>query len=430
MLPPGVGFLTHIDRVRGLLDIFGADLLPQHVYLVHANPAATQFVRETGNPGLVALYDTRQGNDLDLPAARHFLEVLPDRYSRSSLSRLRFVENYEPIPTYWFHELQSQRPESVDTNSPVTRAQRDQVFVEQMLSRVGGRLFVRFAYSATEISSGRPSARVQTAKTAILNALAQLVADLNSQPPAHDAQERLNQQILRARLLEALDCHDASSPLNIYIATELSSDELLSGQLSVLTDRIYIRAADAGNMRSLEAAMRIPLTFLHGGLLPQQGGLQHVPAASPAEIKRTLLHESLHALLVRESSDGNGIWDSISSHLTIHAGTLLRERFVELVRKFLIAQEESFVYEFEGSLYPPISQYKAAYDRFVHEVDRFLRDLQVTEETVSREIPVRRRAGRQRVSWTIMYRVPRATITLTPSDFQILELLIQAYPLR
>ena len=91
ILPRGVGLLTHIDRVTMLVDIFGTHALEEHVRLIHAHAQARQLTLSHGVPGIVALYDTRYGRQLDVAAARRTLMVQNTRYQRASLNRLRLV---------------------------------------------------------------------------------------------------------------------------------------------------------------------------------------------------------------------------------------------------------------------------------------------------------------------------------------------------
>lgn len=101
ILPPTVGLLTHIDRVIMLSDIFGSDLLEQHVRRIHADTDAKRFTRAHGVPGIVALYDFCRGSQLDVPAAEAALSGHPGRYSRDSLRSLRI----RPITRNSFRQL-------------------------------------------------------------------------------------------------------------------------------------------------------------------------------------------------------------------------------------------------------------------------------------------------------------------------------------
>jgi hypothetical protein len=146
-------------------------------------------------------------------------------------------------------------------------------------------------------------------------------------------------------------------------------------------------------------------------------------------LQRILLHESLHALLVRQSSDANAIWEANRARLTVQGSPSSAPQFVELVRKYLIAQEEVFAYENEATLYPPTAPQKALYERFITNVEQFLRRRQLTLNAVSRSIPVNQRVARRAVTWTITYQMPVGAVDLTVGDLESLDFLLKTYPL-
>jgi len=97
ILPKRVGLLTHIFRVITLVDIFGAKPLEEHVRLIHSNAEAKKLSINHGVPGIVALYDTRTGKQLNVSAARQALTKSKTRYKRSSLMKLRLVPEQKAI---------------------------------------------------------------------------------------------------------------------------------------------------------------------------------------------------------------------------------------------------------------------------------------------------------------------------------------------
>lgn len=430
ILPSRVGLVTVIDREIMLTDIFGTDLLRRHVALIHASTAARQLVRNHGVPGMVALYDTRSGTRLDVPAAQRALTSLSSRYQRSSLNQLRLRPRRVAPPSYWFQDPASQQASSGTVGGPtMTSSQlRAQVLIEP-LSQVGSGIFVRFAYPQTEVSRAGPSQRIQSAKQVILQAIAQVVADLGSLPPAASRAERREQKTVRAQLTEAMTSLGRPSPLNVFIATEPSHQELLGGQVAALTDSVFVNLQDVGNLTRLQAAIRMPLLMLRGGVLPAGGRIQQIPAASQADLQRTLLHEALHSMLIHQSSDANSVWQANRTQLTVQGSPSAVPKLLELVRKYLIAHEEVFAYENETSLYPPLSPEKARYESFIRGVESFLRRRSLTLNTMLRSIPVSKRVAGQAVTWTITYKVPSGTISLTVSDIQSLDLLLGIYPL-
>jgi len=289
-------------------------------------------------------------------------------------------------------------------------------------------VFVRFAFPENEVSSSGESTRIQKAKQSIVEAITQVLEPLCSLPPAASWQERREQMTVRARWREVLRGLGSSSPLNVYIATEPSPWEVFSGQFAALTGRIFISLQDLGNPARLQAAIRIPLMMLSGGPLPWQGSIQRVPPISQADLQRTMFHEALHAMLIRQSSDADAIWEANRAQLKVQGDPSAGSQFVELVRKHLIAQEEVFAYANEASLYPPMSPEKARYDSFITNVERFLIRRPLTLNTVSRTIPVRQKVAHRVVKWIITYQVPSGTANLTVDEIKTLKMLLAIYP--
>jgi len=126
-------------------------------------------------------------------------------------------------------------------------------------------------------------------------------------------------------------------------------------------------------------------------------------------------------LLIRQSIDANTIWEANRTQLKVQGSPSARPKFIELVRWFLIFQEEVFSYENEARLYPPLAPQKLDYDSFIMDVKDFLRQRQLTLKTVSRSIPVGQRVANQTVTWVITYQTPSGTIILTVEDIQKID---------
>ena len=97
ILPP-VGLVADINRVVLLLDIFDYQRLRAHVELIRASTEATKFTMYHGVPGIVALYDTRRGTQLDVAEARRALKNFGYRYEHASLDKLRLLEKTCQLP--------------------------------------------------------------------------------------------------------------------------------------------------------------------------------------------------------------------------------------------------------------------------------------------------------------------------------------------
>lgn len=341
----------------------------------------------------------------------------------------------EADPTYWFEDPASQKtPESREGDLPITgREARKKVFVEPKVSyaRAGkNTVFVRFAYPEPDVGT----AKVTKAKDVILLAIANAVANLTGRPlgslPAPTTrEERLQQEQLAARLDAVWRAFAGRMPLNVYIATD-PRVEFETQQVAATTQRVYVSLADVGDPAKLAVAIRVPLIMLEGGILPTRGGIQEVPKVTPEALRGLLLHEAVHALLAQRASDANAIWETHGKQLTIDANLSVKARFVEMVRKFLIAQEEVFSYENEATLYPPLSPMKARYDLYIKTARSFLERRGLKFAAVAKSIPVSKKVAGKDVHWEISYQVPNGAVALSVEDMPVLDLILSVYALN
>jgi hypothetical protein len=422
ILPRGVGPLAAIDRVGMLLDLFGDKRLEQHVLAINSDPKAKAFTQANGVPAVVALFDTSKDGRLDVDAAQRALKENASLYTRDVLENATRQESAEAPRSFFFESAEKQKlagPGPGEMPLPGSE-ERQVVFVEPGLS-AAGTVFVRFAYPKPEIGSER----VRKAKLQILDAISIVQRDLSALPPAASAAERREQSSVRARLSEPWLSFTRSRPLQVYIATD-PRVEFATSQVAAFTDRVFVRLEDVGHEDRLQAAIRIPLILLRGGVMPTPGGVvdvQPIGAGLPA----TVLHESLHVMLIQRSADAEAIWRANQKKLTVHANPYLSSRFTELVRKFLIAQEEVFAYENEATLYPPVSKFKADYDGFVKNARMFLERRRLKLTTVTRAISVRTPVDSKAVSWSIDYSVPEGEIDLGVAEQEEIGLVLATY---
>jgi len=430
ILPGQVGLLTHISRVTQLEDIFGLQQLVEHIALIHANPAARTLVQGHGVPGIVALFDTRSGRQLNVSAAEESLTQHSARYGRDSLNSLNLRPRVEAPRTFLFNDPDTQHQENSASSAGRVRSTRNQVFIENALNEIDGGIFVRFSYPENEISPRGQTQRIITAKSQVLEAIANVVAEFTGLPPAANQAERNEQLSVRARLSEALRSLGRGSPLNIHIATEPTPQELIGGQFAAVTDRVFVNLQDVGNPARLQAAIRIPLTVLRGGNMPTTQGIENVLAISSRDLQDTMLHESLHVMLINQSSDANSIWASNQAQLTVNGSPSVVPKFIELIRKYLISQEELFAFDNVAELYPPVPAIRASYARFNSGVEQFLSARpNIIINQISRSIPVSERVARQEVNWTINYQMPTGTVNLEIDNIDFIDLLLALYPL-
>jgi hypothetical protein len=309
-----------------------------------------------------------------------------------------------------------------DPNQP----DRNRVFVEPQLTKVGPSVNLRFAYPASEFSSGNPSSKVTSAKKQIGTVIGEVIADIGTYSNVPKTDERRIQQE-RARLGEAYRGLTTSKPLNIFIATLPSPAELLSDRYIPYTDRVYIDAKDVGNRAKLEAAIRLPLQNLVGGSSARTG--KDLPANSKADLKNTLLHEALHAMLIAKGVGSDAQWGKLkgSGKFKITGPADAQAKGEELVRKFLIAQDEVFVYESVAMLYPPVAPVKGDFDLFIKNAELLLTKKGAAISTSRQTISVSEKVAKKAVPWTITYRTP-GSFTLVAADTQLIDLILTVYP--
>src|SRR5207248_2573702 len=101
----------------------------------------------------------------------------------------------------------------------------------------------------------------------------------------------------------------------------------------------------------------------------------------------------------------------------------------ELVRKFLIAQEEVFVYESVATLYPPVNPVRKDFDVFINNAERLLKKKGGTLKKVEEAISVSEKVDEKKVTWSITFNQPDS-LTLNSDDIQTIDLILMAYPNR
>lgn len=431
---PSSGPLMHLMRIVDLYEVFGERLLIQHVRLIKGNPAAEKFVLEHGVPGIVALYEARGKQGLDPVAAARLLEKYPRGYSHEALDRLR-LERKEAPPTFWFETPESQGLQPSEDGMPLTNAQeRQKVFVEPFLehAKVGRAfVFVRFAYSQTGVrvvdtEDSKDSKAAKHAKSLILTAILKVLTDLADLADAkgEGAREQLE---VRARLDEVLRSFTKSAPLQVYIALD-PVQEIKTQSIMAETARVYVRLEDVGQPEKLQAAVRVPLVLLTGIHLPM---LDRNPA-SPEVLKDTLLHEALHVTLARRSSDAASIWLSGQGALTFTGFPRAAPAFVELTRRYLIAQEEVLVYDNVAALLPPDVGAKIVRFhnlRFVDAANEYFDSKKIERSTVTREVAVSERVQKRKVPWKFSYQIPTGAVDLSDADLRRIQEVLQRNPL-
>jgi Domain of unknown function (DUF4157) len=313
------------------------------------------------------------------------------------------------------------------------QSERNRIYVESELTKVGTNINIRYAYPLSEMSKVEedkisPSQTVTDVKLQIGKLIAEVIADIGTFPPPKDKadEQRILQE--RARLGEAFRDLTTTKPLNIFIATLPNQSEMVSGQFVPTTDTVYIDAKDVGNKSKLEAAVRIPLQNLKGGISPRTGKKES--AVSPAELKDAVLHEALHAMLIRKGIGSDAQWEKLKSgKFKINGPSDAQAKGEEIVRKFLIAQDEVFVYESVATLYKPSEgdKLKESFDSFIKNAKSFLIRKGAKMSTAKYSVSVSEKVDKKAVPWNITYELPDS-LTLTAEDSKVIDVILIGYP--
>lgn len=324
--------------------------------------------------------------------------------------------------TFWFKDPDKQKKpggEEIETSAQA----RERVFVDPIPTTISGGPSIQFAFPSSEMST-EESANIKSAKKKITEAIAKIIADLGALPDAKDAAEMTKNETIRAKLKETLK---SKGPINIFIATE---PDLLGQIISAYTTRVFVNLADVGDEKKLHAALSVPLMFLMGGIMPQPGGkTDTIPSATEAQLKETLLHEMLHALLINNNIDAETIYKLSKSKRKITGDKTLADDFETLVAYYIISQEEIFVYDHIQQFYGSVTPFQANYVSFVKNVNLFLAKRKLNMSKLSKKIPVTEKVNKKVVSWAIDFLIPEGTVAVTDADKDLLKLLVASYPL-
>ena len=134
-------------------------------------------------------------------------------------------------------------------------------------------------------------------------------------------------------------------------------------------------------------------------------------------------------MLIRQAVDSTTVLNTSKGQLKATVSTAVKDRFDKLIRGYILAQEELFVYESVALLYPPVEQQKAAYDIFVSGVERLFKMKGGTFQTVTKSIKVDEKVAKKDVTWSIAYKLP-ISVTLGDADAQLLDLAQVTWPIK
>lgn len=331
--------------------------------------------------------------------------------------------------SYWFQSGPPRRPSKTESGIEITP--KKQVFVDPADISIQleglGKITVRFAGLNSDFNNHRPKPEMKKGEDLVIKAISEALADLTGVPDVKASTRaealaiRRKDEMVRARLKEAYHVLK-TKPLNVFIATELTVAEKMSlRSLALRTEQIYVTAADYGNPKKLQAAIRIPLVALVGGeigiKLGGKKGVQETAAKafSPEQRKAALLHEILHVFLINRNASANQLWASIRTGI-VKGPESIKKQFERVMHYYLLAQEEVFVYNNVGELYSQFSKNRSHYEYFIKAVDIFLLSKSVTSDQVKTiKLKVTSKVWKEKVKWDISFKYPKL-VTVSNQD--------------
>jgi hypothetical protein len=428
VLPRGLGLVADLDRRFLLIDIFGEQQLEEMVSEIKSDPSALAFTRKTGILGFLALADTRQGKKVNVAQAQTVLDAdakkpkLARRYQRVLLE-----PRSEAAKSLWFQPKPPEAPASgkdIDQipigndRSSVVEDPRNPFTVPPPAGEFP--IVVNFAFMGSDRRGQSASPEINRAETAILDGIRRVFQDLLSVPPAPSQAVRTADEQRRARLKEALRRFGIAKPLRIFISSDESA--LLTG-LSLRTEAIFIRQQDIGNDAKLEAAIRVPVVALIGSQSDANPMTQE-------EAGEAILHEMVHAMLIRRHASANDLWQTINTQLVTGPRTV-KNRCEELIHRYLLAQEEVFTYQSVSELGSAYSHFSAGnqprYELFIAATEAFFRSKNVKLEVSKKKLDVTEKVGGKKVDWSIEIHFPRRVL-VAGADLTLMNDLIASVP--
>jgi len=311
------------------------------------------------------------------------------------------------------HNLADQdTPNHTIRNNILVEKPPSYTFVDVAVGGSTKQIAIRFAYPASEITSSgggaqwSVTANITRAKKAIGDALVAVVTRFQNYTTTPGNR---TSQILDNRLTAMLTQFTKQRPLNIF----LSVNPL---DTNPLTDAVTINAATAAK----EAATLIPAQMFSAARLTSGGAT--AGAATPREAQTTVLHESTHDALIRSNADFVSVWNRTNMQTTPVPSGPLANKFLHLMRAFIVAQEEDFAYTTEESLYPPPATGTApaptmgpqhrTYLAFISATKTYLQKKGLTLKSLT--LPVVKGSSQPDVaSWKITYEFPSGTVNLS-----------------
>lgn len=361
---------------------------------IGASAQARDLIEAHRVGAIVALYDTQSPKSLRIAAAKSLL----DRgWSHVDLDALMTVP--ARMPGDWEY------PWFVDLDHLLLRATTPEFapppgFGAVSLSEpstIAG-IAIRFA------TDGHGGADVDDQKKT-LSALYAAREDVRTMPSG----------LPRARLMGVLGVTGKKDPLPLLIAAPPPVRDIVA---SPMTAPVFLTGHDVGKPSLRVAAVRIPQSTLLS-LWRQPYSPQTPP---PQKLKHVLLHELVHAFLIRKRASVWTIADQELKRLSLAAPPRLVRAFALLLHLHLLAQEELQTFGAVGSLYP-MNRPVTIYDKFLKESWKYFESKGATRRTVTRVVKLP--GGRK---WKVAFASPGSISPLGYGDAAAMRPALRAYP--
>lgn len=274
--------------------------------------------------------------------------------------------------------------------------------------------FVRFFFPSTEVSVKEGVSRQMSAgQKAIEDAIQAVGRDISNLPIS-----------AKAELSEVFAGFSEQSPLDIHLKLNPSPEDLKSGHTGAYTSE---SSGQPGR-----AQIEIPLDLTKG--LAFGGGKAVTVAKTPSEIRdvlqRTVLHEGLHALLIRQKLASENIWQSAKKSLQVNGDRDGVNAFNDLTMTFLTAQEEIFAFANEGRVYSPVDGRAEKLKTWVTMVSDFMTGKDIRLKTEDSKVSVTAKVpAKESRTWNVEFRLPTGSVTVQKQDIARLRSLNQSYKL-
>jgi hypothetical protein len=133
-----------------------------------------------------------------------------------------------------------------------------------------------------------------------------------------------------------------------------------------------------------------------------------IEALPEEQRKAALLHEIVHVFLINRGASANQLWGTVGRAMISGPGAA-RQECEKVMRKYLRAQEELFVYSQVGGLYSGFTEQKAKYEEYVAAVDVFLDSISArADQAKAIKLDVEEKVGAKRVDWQVSYKYPKS----------------------